>query len=71
MDKKTTAETVTEYLARGGKVTLCEPGDSVQKNWPVRSTKKSMVNFIRRRSYARIKPNRRRRADYKSYNPPH
>ena len=42
---------VAEYLASGKQITNLEAGDSREKTYPIRRTRRAQINFLRKRDY--------------------
>ena len=52
--KKTTKQTVEEFLASGGAIEVVEPG-ATGVHYPIRRSRKAQVNFLKRRDWDRAK----------------
>lgn len=42
---------VQAYLAKGGVIEIVDPKESAAKHYPIRPTRRVLVNFLRRKSY--------------------
>lgn len=54
-ERKTLAQHIDEYLAKGGKITEVPPDESAERHYPIKRTRKAQINFIRNRDYRRGK----------------
>lgn len=52
-EREKLARDVAEYLAKGNEIETVPEGESAGKHYPVKRSRKSQVNFIRRRSFNR------------------
>lgn len=49
--RKTLAQHIDEYLAKGGEIQEIPFDESREKHYPVKRDRKSQVNFLRKRMY--------------------
>lgn len=54
-ERKTLAEQVDEYLAKGGTITEIPAGEGAERHYPIKRSRKAQINFIRNRDYSRRK----------------